>query len=157
MGGRGRDRRIPEFKDSLVYKEKPCLREKKEGRNEGKWSDSCALLSPTIANRSKTLANTAILRFSKKATSDTKNTACCLVPTDSYSMWASCTAWTTQKEGHGEKTSPENSSSHLSAIAKSQKSYWLTGNLPNSQQLLWYPWHPLQECLCSQTIKSHVR
>lgn len=34
MGGRGRDRRIPEFKDSLVYKEKPCLGEKEEGRKE---------------------------------------------------------------------------------------------------------------------------
>lgn len=36
MGGRGRDRRIPEFKDSLVYKEKPCLREKEEERKEGR-------------------------------------------------------------------------------------------------------------------------
>lgn len=36
MGGRGRGRRIPEFTDSLVYKEKPCLREKEEGRKEGR-------------------------------------------------------------------------------------------------------------------------
>lgn len=50
MGGRGR--RIPEFKDSLIYKEKPCLRggKKKEVGKEGR-NDSCALLSPTIANR----------------------------------------------------------------------------------------------------------
>lgn len=34
MGGRDRGRRIPEFKDSLVYKEKPCLRggKKKKGK-----------------------------------------------------------------------------------------------------------------------------
>lgn len=141
MEGRGRDRRIPEFKDSLVYKEKPCLREKEEGRKEeregGREGNEVILVpffllqQPIIQRLQQTqLSIIFFLWFSKKATSDTKNTACCLAcHIDSYSMWASCTAWTTQKEGHR-----ENSSSHLSAIAKSQKNI-LTGNLPNSQQL----------------------
>lgn len=105
MGGRGRDRRIPEFKDSLVYKEKPCLREKEEERKEGRKGGReggrqggrergreggregnevilvpfFLLQQPIVQRLQQTqLSIIFFLWFSKKATSDTKNTACFL-------------------------------------------------------------------------------